>query len=57
MRFFNDFVNFTGVNFDFLSRWRNCKLDPGDRNRHFAPLPRYSKLQMKSGFQSGTRRW
>ena len=57
MRFFGDFVNFTGANSYFLSHEHNCKLPLEGKNRDQAPLAHHSKTQMRCRFQSRILRW
>ena len=57
MRFLGDYVNFTGVNFHFLSPWRKCKPASRGQNSLFASPPHGSQMQMKTDFQSRIQRW
>lgn len=57
MRFLGDYVNFTGVNFHFLSPWRKCKPTSRGQNSLFASPPHGSQMQMRTDFQSRIRRW
>ena len=57
MRFFGDFVNFTGANSYFLSLEHNCKLSQEAKNCDHPPLAHHSKTQTGNRFQSRILRW
>ena len=57
MRFFDDFVNFTGENSHFLSRCLKCKHPSRDKNWWFASPPRHFEKQIDRGSQRWISGW
>ena len=57
IKFFGDFVNFTGVNFRFLSARRICKSDFWVKNPEFATPSNRLETQTIERFQTRTYCW
>ena len=57
MRFLGDYVNFTGVNFHFLSQGHKRKHQIWARNSLFTTPPSHLCSQTKACFQNRTRCW
>ena len=57
IRFFDDFVNFTGVNSYFLSPRFKCKHPPEGKNRRFTSPPYHFETQMGAGSQRWISCW
>lgn len=57
IRFFDDFANFTAVNFHFLSQGHKRKHRIDARNSLFATPPSHLCSQTKACFQSRIKRW